>query len=41
MNHWTKFDIEAIKEFKKSMESGVETVYFKNLEEILNSTNKE
>ncbi len=35
MNHWTKFDVDAVKEFKKSMESGVKTVYFKSPKEII------
>jgi len=35
MNHWTKIDVDAVKEFKKSMEAGVETVYFKSPKEII------
>jgi len=35
MNHWTKFDVDAIKEFKESMEKGVKTIYFKSPEDLI------
>ena len=34
-SHWTQEDMDAVKEFKKSMEKGVETIYFKSPKEFI------